>query len=68
MEFDKATVVSMRLFESLPHNPILDVTHTMKLLNVSRPTAGKAIKVLSELGILGKGEGLSSMVSMSTLM
>lgn len=52
-----ATVMSLRLFELLPRHPILTVSRTMELLNASRPTAGKAIGVLEDVGVLVETTG-----------
>ncbi len=46
------TVMSVRLFELLPRHPILTVTRAMKLLDASRPAAGKAVGVLQDAEIL----------------
>jgi len=50
-------VTSLRLFELLPRHPILTVTRAMKLLDASRPTAGKAVGVLEETGVLVETTG-----------
>ncbi|HEX9732969.1 MAG TPA: Fic family protein [Thermoanaerobaculia bacterium] len=52
-----ATVMSLRLFELLPRHPILTVSRAMKLLDASRPTAGKAVGVLAEAGVLVETTG-----------
>ncbi len=52
-----ATVMSLRLFELLPQHPILTVSRAMKLLAASRPTAGKALGVLEDAGILVETTG-----------
>ena len=52
-----ATVLSLRLFEILPSHPILTVTRAMKLLDVSRPAAGKAVGVLQKAQILVETTG-----------
>lgn len=52
-----ATVMSLRLFELLPRHPILTVSGAMKLLDASRPTAGKAVGVLEESGVLVETTG-----------
>ena len=50
-------MTSLRLFELLPRHPILTVTRAMKLLDASRPTAGKAVAVLEEAGVLVETTG-----------
>ena len=52
-----ATVISLRLFELLPRHPILTVTRAMKLLDASRPAAGKAVGVLERAAILSETSG-----------
>lgn len=52
-----ATVISLRLFELLPRHPILTVTRVMKLLDASRPAAGKAVGVLEKAAILSEITG-----------
>lgn len=53
----KATVMSLRLFELLPRHPILTVTRAVKLLDTSRPTAGKAVGLLERAKILSEITG-----------
>ncbi|MBD3869523.1 MAG: Fic family protein, partial [Acidobacteria bacterium] len=48
----EATVPAVRLFELLPEHPVVTVTRVVKLLDTTRPTAGKAISALEEAGIL----------------
>jgi Fic family protein len=52
-----ATVMSLRLFELLPRHPILSAGRAMKLLEVSRPTADKALGVLQAAGVLVETTG-----------
>ncbi len=47
-----ATVFSLRLFELLPEHPILTVNTVARLLDCSRPAAGKAIRVLEAAQIV----------------
>ena len=49
---DDATVISIRLFELLPENPILTVNRAVGLLNCSRPAATKALHVLEAAEVL----------------
>jgi len=49
---DDTTVFSLRLFELLPEHPILTVNRAMKLLDCSRPAAGKAVRALEAAGIV----------------
>ncbi|WP_405226881.1 Fic family protein [Lentisalinibacter sediminis] len=50
----EATVSSVRLFELLPEHPVITMPLVTDLLSTTKPTAGKAIDVLSEAGILSE--------------
>ena len=54
---EDATVLSVRLFELLSEHPILTVSRVVQLLDCSRPTAGKALRVLEAAGILHPLDG-----------
>lgn len=43
---------AVRLFEHLPSHPVLTVARAMDLLQTTKPTAGRAIEVLADCGIL----------------
>ena len=47
-----ATVPAIQLFDKLPSHPVVTLQSTVDLLNVSKPTAVKAIDALEEVGIL----------------
>jgi Fic family protein len=47
-----ASVAAVRLFELLPRHPIVSVTHVMRKLGTSKPTAGRAVEVLGRAGVL----------------
>jgi Fic family protein len=47
-----AVVPAIRLFELLPNHPAITISQVVKLLETTKPTAGKAIDVLVDLGIL----------------
>ena len=49
---EDATVLGLRLFELLPQHPIVTVNRAVKLLDCSRPAAGKALRVLEAAGVL----------------
>lgn len=49
-----ATVTAIQLFELLPEHPIVTMPSVTRLLSISKPTAGKAIDVLIEAGILAE--------------
>ncbi|MFP4600890.1 MAG: Fic family protein [Persicimonas sp.] len=52
LSLDSATLMSVRLFEQLPEHPVVTTTHATELLDTSPPTAGKAISILEEAGVL----------------
>ena len=51
------TVPAIRLLDLLPSNPMLTLPLAIKLLNVSKPTAIKALDVLQQTGILRETTG-----------
>ncbi len=51
------SVTVLRLFELLPSNPMVTVSLAMKLTSTSKPTAGRAVQTLAELGILVETTG-----------
>jgi len=54
----KSTVIAaMRLFELLPDHPVVTAAAVTKLLKVTKPTAGKALDILSDLNILQERTG-----------
>lgn len=53
----RATVTAIRLLDRLPSNPILTVPAAMELLATTTPTAGKAIDVLRQAGVLRETTG-----------
>lgn len=52
-----ASISAIRLFEALPRHPIVTVASSMKLINITKPTAIKAIETLTEAGILAETTG-----------
>lgn len=52
-----ATVTAIQLLDHLPMHPIMTLPSVMKLLNTTKPTAGKAIDVLQQAGILRETTG-----------
>ena len=52
-----ASVVALRLFESLPGRPIVTVATVMRLLSTTKPTAGRAIDALEAAGVLVETTG-----------
>jgi Fic family protein len=57
LESPKAVVPAIRLFELLPNHPAITINQVVELLETTKPTAGKAIDVLVNLGILGEKTG-----------
>lgn len=51
------SVAAVRLFELLPKHPIITTATVIKLLETSKPTAGRAIETLVEVGVLMETTG-----------
>jgi Fic family protein len=51
------SVVALRLFELLPRHPVVTVASVMKLVETSKPTAGRAIALLVAAGVLVETTG-----------
>lgn len=51
------SLVAMRLFELLPRHPVVSVASAMNLVGTTKPTAGRAIEVLVETGVLVEKTG-----------
>lgn len=51
------SIAAVRLFELLPRHPIVSVASVMKLLETTKPTAGKAIERLVLAGVLVESTG-----------
>ncbi len=51
------TVVALRLFELLPSHPVVTVGSVMKLVETTKPTAGRAIDLLVSGGVLVETTG-----------
>lgn len=49
---DSVTVTAIQLFEKLPESPVITMPLVTQLLSTTKPTAGKAIEVLLDQGIL----------------
>src|SRR5207253_2923267 len=41
------SIAALRLFELLPRHPVLSVAFVMKLLETTKPTAGRAVELLT---------------------
>ncbi len=53
----RASVAAVRLFELLPRHPIVSVALVMKRLATSKPTAGRAVDLLADVGVLVETTG-----------
>lgn len=49
---ERMSVVALRLFELLPRHPVVTVASVMKLVETTKPTAGRAIEMLVAAGVL----------------
>jgi Fic family protein len=54
---DNMSVIALRLFELLPRHPVLTVAAVMKLVDTTKPTAGRAIELLTSAGVLHETTG-----------
>jgi Fic family protein len=54
---DAASVAALRLFELLPRHPIVSVASVMRELSTTKPTAGRAIDTLEQVGVLVETTG-----------
>ncbi len=52
-----ASIAVLRLFELLPRHPILTAASVMKLVETTKPTAGRAIDLLVSAGVLRETTG-----------
>lgn len=48
----KVIIPAIRLFEQLPSHPVITANQVVKILDTTKPTAGKTIDILVEIGIL----------------
>jgi Fic family protein len=51
------SVVALRLFELLPRHPVVTVASVMRLVETTKPTAGRAIELLVAAGVLVETTG-----------
>jgi Fic family protein len=54
---ESSSLVTLRLFELLPRHPIVTAGTVQRLLKTTKPTAGRAVEVLVELGLLTETTG-----------
>jgi cell filamentation protein, protein adenylyltransferase len=51
------SIATPRLFELLPRHPVVTVASAMKLVETTKPTAGRAIELLVSAGVLAETTG-----------
>ena len=51
------SIVALRLFELLPRHPVVTVASVMKLVETTKPTAGRAVELLVSAGVLVENTG-----------
>jgi Fic family protein len=51
------SVVALRLFEHLPRHPVVTVASVMRLVETTKPTAGRAVDLLVAAGVLSETTG-----------
>jgi Fic family protein len=54
---EETSVQAIRLFDALPKQPLMSVSSVMRLLDTTKPTAGRAIELLVRSGILEETTG-----------
>jgi len=52
-----ASVIAVRLLEQLPVHPVVTIPGIVKLLETTKPTAGKAVQLLERVGVLVETSG-----------
>jgi hypothetical protein len=52
-----ASVMAARLLEQLPVHPVITIPSIVKLLETTKPTAGKAVQILEKVGVLVETSG-----------
>jgi Fic family protein len=52
-----ASVMAIRLMDRLPIHPLVTIPTVVKLLKTTKPTAGKAVQLLENLGVLTETTG-----------
>lgn len=57
LHLETISVAALRLFDALPDHPIVTAKSVMRLLGVSKPTAGRTIDLLVEAGVLVESSG-----------
>ncbi|MGH7440056.1 MAG: Fic family protein [Polyangiaceae bacterium] len=57
LDQDGMSIAALRLFEMLPRHPIVTVASVMKLVDTTKPTAGRAVELLVAAGVLAETTG-----------
>ncbi len=57
LQMDDVSVAALRLFECLPRHPIVTVSRVMQLIGVTKPTAARAVALLTEVEVLVQSKG-----------
>src|SRR6267154_1326441 len=52
-----ASIMAIRLMDHLPIHPVVTIPTVVKLLETTKPTAGKAVQLLENLGVLAETTG-----------
>ncbi len=52
-----ASIMAIRLMDQLPIHPVVTIPTVVKLLETTKPTAGKAVQLLENLGVLAETTG-----------
>jgi Fic family protein len=52
-----ASIMAIRLMDQLPIHPVVTIPTVVKLLDTTKPTAGKAVQLLENLGVLAETTG-----------
>jgi Fic family protein len=52
-----ASIMAVRLMDQLPTHPVVTIPTVVKLLKTTKPTAGKAVQLLENLGVLTETTG-----------
>jgi Fic family protein len=52
-----ASIVAIRLLDLLPVHPVVSIPGVVRLLETTKPTAGKAVQLLEQLGVLSETSG-----------
>ena len=51
------SIIAVRLLEELPVHPVVTIPGIVKLLETTKPTAGKAVQLLESTGVLVETSG-----------